>query len=118
MRYQISGIFAGLTLLGGVALAGDTWQPLTGDAARAALSDHTLAYPNGATQSFSANGDTAYDSGHLQPGRWRIDAGKYCSVWPPSDTWACYKFEQSADGQAVRFTSDDGSTTEGRFIAN
>ncbi len=118
MRHRTYAFFAALALLSAGALADDVWQPLAGDAARAALSGHTLAYANGATQSFSANGDTAYDSGHLQPGRWRIDAGKYCSLWPPSGAWACYRFEQSADGLSVRFTSDDGSATEGRFIEN
>ena len=118
MRRRIGGIFAGLVLLAGAALADAAWRPLAGDAATAALSGHTLAYQNGATQSFSPGGDTAYDSGHLQPGHWRIEAEKYCSVWPPSDLWACYRLEQSADGRAVRFIADDGSSTEGRFVGN
>ena len=105
MRQLIGGAFVGSVLLAGAALADGAWHPLAGDAATAALSGHILAYSNGATQSFSPGGDTAYDSGHLQPGRWRIEADNYCSVWPPSDHWACYKIEQSADGRAVHRTA-------------
>jgi hypothetical protein len=90
---------------------------LGGDAARDALSGKVLGYANGATQSFSPSGDTSYDSGHLQPGRWRIDGDRYCSQWPPSDLWSCYGLGLSADGTTVRFTAGDGSTTDGRYLS-
>ncbi len=118
MRQLIGAIFACGIFLNGAVLAEGIWQPLKGDAATISLSGHILGYPNGATQSFSSSGDTAYDSGHLQPGRWRIDDDKYCSVWPPSDQWACYRLEQSQDGKAVRFIAEDGNSTEGRFVDN
>ena len=108
-------IFLALT---GAAIAEDGWTPLAGDAALKALSGHSLAYPAGATQSFAASGDTAYDSGRLQVGRWRIDGAAYCSVWPPSDQWTCYGLEISADGKALRFIAADGSVTEGQFFGN
>lgn len=107
-----------LGLIAGAALAEDGWTPLAGDAALYALSGNVVIYANGATQSFAPSGDTSYDSGHLQPGRWRIDGDQYCSVWPPSDLWACYGLERSADGTAVRFIAGDGSVTEGRFAGN
>ncbi len=114
---MLKSILIFLTLTG-AAIAEDGWTPLAGDAALRALSGHRLAYPAGATQSFAPSGDTAYDSGHLQAGRWRIDGDAYCSVWPPSDLWACYGLEISADGTALRFIAADGSVTVGRFIGN
>lgn len=100
------------------ALAAETWTPVNGEQIKAALTGHTVFYGNGATQTFSASGDTQYDSGHLQPGRWRVDGNRYCSVWPPSDLWACYDVALGADGQAIRFTADDGSTTDGHLAGN
>ncbi len=81
---MLKSILIFLALTGG-ARAESGWVPLAGDAALTALSGHTLSYPAGATQSFAPSGDTSYDSGHLQAGRWRIDGDRYCSVWPPSD---------------------------------
>ncbi|MBS0565105.1 MAG: hypothetical protein JSR87_11720 [Proteobacteria bacterium] len=97
------------------AAAEEGWSALTGDAAQQALVGHVLAYPNGATQKFTASGDTSYDSGHLQAGRWQADANGYCSVWPPSDRWTCYRLDRSADGRSLRFTAADGSATIGRY---
>jgi hypothetical protein len=114
---MLKSILIFLTLTG-AAVAEDGWAPLTGDAALKALSGHRLAYPAGATQSFAPSGDTSYDSGHLQAGRWRIDGDEYCSVWPPSDLWSCYQLEMSADGSALRFIAADGSVTEGHFVGN
>lgn len=118
MREVIGGLLALLVLSLGAATADEAWKVLAGAEATKALSGHILAYANGATQTFSPSGDTGYDSGHLQPGKWRIDGDKYCSVWPPSDQWACYKLEASADGKSLRFTAGDGSTTEGQVVGN
>jgi len=60
-------------------------------------------------QYFDADGSTRYreQDGPVSEGRWRVDdAGRYCSVWPPSDQWTCYQVLVSganlywrADGQ-------------------
>ncbi|MFO1176271.1 MAG: hypothetical protein U1E48_13905 [Paracoccaceae bacterium] len=112
MRGLLSAMFLVLAL---PAAAEDGWTMLKGDEVKAALAGHTLAYANGATQVFKPSGDTSYDSGHLQPGSWRIEGDRYCSVWPPSSQWTCYGLERSADGKGVRFIADDGSMTEGRY---
>ncbi len=104
-----------LMALGGPALAADGWVVVKGEDVGPALAGHVLAYADGATQSFGTQGDTVYDGGRRQPGNWRIEGDRYCSVWPPSDLWACYGLERSADGMSLRFTADDGSTTEGRY---
>jgi len=112
----IATVCGGALLLAATSLAADEgWTPLAGGAAMAALSNHRLTYANGATQSFSPSGDTAYDAGHLQPGHWRVDAAGYCSQWPPSDAWVCYGLQISADHRRVRFVAADGSVTEGSF---
>jgi len=108
---------AGLTflMLATAAAAQDGWVPLTGSVAQKVLSDRVLAYPDGAKQKFALNGETVYKKNHPQPGNWKIDGDKYCSLWPPSDTWTCYRLEANAAGTVIRFIADDGSVTEGRI---
>lgn len=107
----------GLSLIGFCA-AGDTgWVALKGKALLKGIAGHKVVYQNGATQTFSQSGDTQYDSGHLQPGHWKAEDDRYCSLWPPSEIWACYDVTISADGQGVRFIADDGSVTEGVFAS-
>ena len=115
MRGYSFGCTIALLLAAASAPAEEGWTPLAGEAAMAALSNHKLTYSNGATQTFSPSGDTQYNAGHLQPGRWRIEAAGYCSQWPPSDKWDCYGLEISTDGHKVRFISGDGSSTEGVY---
>ena len=79
-----------------------------------ALTDRTLSYDDGATQVFRADGATVYDKGRVSEGRWAVRGDQYCSVWPPSDQWACYDLRASADGRALTFVAGDGSTTTGR----
>jgi hypothetical protein len=98
------------------AAAAQEGSELTGTALRDAVSGRTVAYANGATQIFEAGGRTAYDSGSFAAGRWRIEADRYCSVWPPSEIWSCYRVERTPDGRGLRFIAADGSTVEGRYI--
>jgi hypothetical protein len=79
----------------------------------AALSGQSLVYDDGSNQTFKAGGETVYDNGRLSTGRWSVRDGRYCSVWPPSDQWACYDVLQSADGQTTTFVADDGSLSVG-----
>jgi hypothetical protein len=48
--------------------------------------------------------------GQVQLGQWKIEGDKYCSAWPPSDSWDCYDILQ--DGTALIFLSGHGA----RFI--
>lgn len=35
---------------------------------------------------------TTYDQGgNLTFGKWETQGHRYCSVWPPNETWSCYK---------------------------
>lgn len=108
-------ILAVCLAVAGPVLAGEGWTVLTGADIGAALTARHLAYEGGATQQFNADGSTDYDSGSVSHGRWRVEGDLYCSVWPPSDRWACYGVERSADGLDLRFVAGDGSVTVGRY---
>ncbi len=45
-------------------------------------------------QYFSPDGSTRYQEENSRPssGSWKVnDSGEYCSIWPPSSRWVCYK---------------------------
>ena len=89
------------------------WAAMSGAEISAALTDRTLKY-SAATQKFYASGRTLYDAGRPSWGYWRVESDAYCSQWPPSDLWACYKLEQLGD--QVRFVGEQGDATTGDFI--
>lgn len=61
-------------------------DPVTAEDARAVLSGAELAYDDGATQQFMADGTTVYvESGRRSLGEWSVaDDGSFASYWPPS----------------------------------
>jgi hypothetical protein len=105
-----------LALLSSPVMAQD-WQPLKGAEITQALSARVLAYPDGKTQNFFADGRTLYEGGgSSQSGQWRVEGDRYCSVWPPSDRWSCYGVEREAQGLDLRFVDDGGTATAGRYV--
>ena len=112
MRRQILVLAIGIAFGPGSALAAD-WQRLGGEAIRAALEGRRLVYDGGAWQSFNASGRTLYNAGRDSWGYWGVRDDRYCSVWPPSDLWACYDVD--AAGDRVRFIGDGGDITEGIY---
>lgn len=99
-------------LMPGLAMAED-WQVLDGPAIEDVLADARLKYAF-AAQHFDANGQTLYTADRPSWGSWAVRGERYCSVWPPSDFWACY--DVSVNGDMVRFIADDGSFTDGTLI--
>jgi hypothetical protein len=99
-----------MVLIPCMALAEETWTPLTGTAITTALADRELVYADGTRQTFRPGGETYYGD---STGNWRIEGDQYCSVWPPSDRWACYGV--AVNGLDVRFVAADGSATQGRY---
>mgnify|MGYP006934828555 CR=1 FL=1 len=93
----------------------DDLRPVTQDAELTALLiDNPLIYDTGAEQRFFPSGRTLYNFGEPSWGQWRIEAGRYCSQWPPGDDWTCY--DVAHDGYAaVQFTDDWGNVTIGTF---
>jgi hypothetical protein len=45
-------------------------------------------------------------------GSWRVENDKYCSIWPPSEHWSCYKVFRTNEG--VVFVSSNGTRYEMR----
>ncbi len=78
-----------------------------------ALGGKTLRYDAYTIQHFGKAGDTQYITERAADGRWAARGGQYCSVWPPSDTWACYDVYLS--GQQVRFVGSDRSESTGTY---
>ena len=100
-------------LAAGMAQAED-WVALKGADIEVALMARMVLYADGAQQTFMGAGVTTYQDGDaMSAGSWRVEEDKYCSVWPPSDLWACYGVEVS--GIDVRFVGEGGEVTVGRF---
>lgn len=94
------------------AADGLTWTQMTGDDIRNALTDRVLSYGD-TWQDFRSSGRTLYNSGPDSWGYWRVQDDQYCSQWPPSDLWVCYKMERRGD--ALRFVGADGDVIEGLY---
>ncbi len=60
-------------------------------------------------QTFASDGETYYEEVNgFRPsfGRWRAKNDKYCSQWPPSEIWTCYKV--AADNDRLTFIPSKG----------
>ena len=103
----------GLMMLAGSSLADRAVaaDKLDGAGITAALTGKVLAYDDGSTQSFKADGETVYNKGSDSIGHWTVEAGRYCSVWPPSDHWACY--DVTVEAGAISFIADSGAASVG-----
>ncbi len=106
--------FALILLIWPGILTAEEFQRLNGDEILMALADKKLDYGEGVTQTFDSNMLTQYFSGRPSAGRWAVRDDRYCSVWPPSDIWACYDVEQNRD--TIRFVDDAGNMTDGTYI--
>ncbi len=98
-------------------VAGPVWAQdakLDGAAITTALSGKTIRYDDGTQQVFKAGGQTIFDNGRQSLGQWTVRGDQYCSVWPPSDVWACYDVTAGSGG-AVSFVAADGSTSPGHI---
>jgi hypothetical protein len=92
----------------------EDWRVLDDAGVTAALSARVLEYEDGSTQNFFQDGRTLYQAGAGESwGKWWVEAGQYCSTWPPSDAVACYRVE--AQGLDVRFIGAGGDVSVGRY---
>ncbi|MEM8539063.1 MAG: hypothetical protein AAGF56_14530 [Pseudomonadota bacterium] len=105
--------FALILLLWPGILAAEEFRVLTGDEILTALSERKLDYGDGITQTFAESMLTQYFSGRPSAGRWAVRGDQYCSIWPPSETWACYDVLQS--GSTIRFVDEAGGVTDGIY---
>lgn len=101
-----------------LALAGaasaEPWEQMTGAEIAAALTGRTLVYDSG-WQEFFESGRTLYNAGRDSWGTWRVEGDRYCSQWPPSDSWSCYAMSRDAATGALRFIDPAGNATVGRL---
>ena len=71
-------------------------------------------------QSFDDGGATIYTKGGAQSqGRWDVRGDQYCSLWPPSDVWACYAMTIDTSDLAheqVTWISADGHRSAAHLI--
>ena len=103
--------FALLLMLWPMVAAAD-WQALSGPEIEAALSGQRLIYEK-AWQEFRPSGRTLYNAGRDSWGYWQVRDDAYCSQWPPSDLWTCYRVE--VVGSLIRFLGEAGDVTEARY---
>jgi hypothetical protein len=60
-------------------------------------------------QIFQKSGQTFYlDHGNSSQGTWKVENDKYCSQWPPSQSWSCYDVIRDSD--AITFVSGTGKS--------
>jgi hypothetical protein len=104
-----------LFMCSAISAKASDWQRLDGPGIEAALTGERVEYTNGAIQRFSETGFTEYIYGELSFGDWGVRGGRYCSVWPPSDVWACYDVERTGD--RLRFVGDHDDVTEGVLVS-
>ncbi len=95
-------------------LAAEEFQTLSGEGILATLTEQKLDYGDGVWQTFEPSMLTQYFAGGPSEGRWAVRGDQYCSLWPPSDLWACYDVQQK--GQTIRFVDDAGNTTDGVLV--
>jgi hypothetical protein len=109
----MKGAVLALVVCAGSAGAGEMKMGEAG--IRAALVGQRLVYADGTAQSFDGQGGTVFfaaGDGAQSLGHWQVRAGQYCSVWPPSDVWACYDVLQ--DATTVAFVAADGNRSVGQ----
>ena len=94
--------------------ADEVWTPLSGAQIAEALTGKVLEYPGG-WQDFRASGRTLYNTGRDSWGYWAVRGDQYCSMWPPSDLWACYGMARRGD--VLRFIGAAGDITDGDLRA-
>ncbi len=71
---------------------------------------------NSSYQTFEANGHTDYQSGgRPSVGQWEVRGDQYCSVWPPSDVWACFKVVLDETNNWIFWVEANGAREKNRY---
>jgi hypothetical protein len=103
-------VFMVLLALGIGAMPALAETVLKGPAVLEMLSDKTLVNSHDGksiAQIFQKSGMTLYlENGAQSQGFWKVEGDRYCSQWPPNETWSCYDVLQ--DGNSVTFVSKSG----------
>jgi hypothetical protein len=110
-----------LAILAMTAPAAADERPLAGAEIAALLTGRTVVGVNGrgraTRQRFEASGLTVYvvDGEPPSHGRWKVEGDAYCSTWPPSETWTCYRVTGAPDATpvTVSWIGDSGKPYRG-----
>ncbi len=86
------------------------WATMRGPQIASILTGKTVQYAT-AKQDFRTSGRTLYSAGAESWGYWVVRDNQYCSMWPPSDIWACY--DMTIQAPNIRFIGAAGDVTEG-----
>lgn len=106
---KLISAWASLVLVAVPATAAE--QKLSSAEITAALSDQVLSGENGASQIFQKSGVTYYSqNGGQSQGFWKVADNRYCSQWPPNESWPCY--DVLRDGTKIIFVSSSGTRSE------
>lgn len=103
-----------LTLLTLTACVSGRPEPARGGL-RGMLAGRSVVFENGAAQSFAADGTTVYELGAAQIGRWKVEDGRYCALWPSARQWQCHRVEPAGPGFDLVFIAKDGHRTAARY---
>jgi len=75
-----------------------------------------IATGKNSRQTFKKSGATTYwDNGRETAGRWRVQNNLYCSQWPPSDAWACYRVMTDSSQKSLVWVGMSGTRTVNNF---
>ena len=81
-----------------------------------------IATGKNSRQTFTKIGATTYwDNGRKilgareTFGRWRVQNNLYCSQWPPSDAWACYRVVTDSSKKSLVWIGMSGNRTMNQF---
>jgi len=75
-----------------------------------------IATGKNSRQTFTKTGATTYwDNSRETFGRWRVQNNHYCSQWPPSDAWACYRVLTDSSQKSLVWVGMSGTRTVNQF---
>lgn len=98
----------------------DHGEPVAAADMAAALTASQFVFPDGATQTFTENGQTTYvERGQPSTGEWSVVGdGSFASFWPPTyrATYAVRWIVENGKPVGISFTdSRSGARFEGRY---
>lgn len=95
-------------------------EPIDADDIAEAVTRASFTYPDGATQTFTADGRTSYtENGATADGEWGVtDRGRFWSFWPPDyrAEYEVFRIRSGDENVGVRFVDNtSGATSDGRY---
>ncbi|MGB0844751.1 MAG: hypothetical protein ACPGVN_08430 [Alphaproteobacteria bacterium] len=117
MLKHISLLFILSLTTTGLSAQQEPWLKLNHDQIQRVMVDTEVAYKGESrvTQTFHGDGTTTYISGRPSLGKWQVRGNKYCSVWPPSESWSCFEIFQDQSKSWIRFVGERNDVWDGEI---